>query len=177
MGGQLVTLPDISFRKGFAIQVDLKSGLNIIPEPYPFELFPECFHIKHLPASFHLPEVCRQIYSEAALTAYQQNFFLFDSPLERSHHTFDCLMAVQRRAIKSVQIGALRLYATMRGLRVVPMTNKLPNLKHILVSAPVLEYLKHAKKMHTGTYKDWQIAVSRRLREVEGDDVKVEFEK
>jgi hypothetical protein len=181
MGGQLVTLPNKFFQKGFAIQVDLKPRIkasNFVG--YSFDFDPNDFNIKRLPASFHLPEICRQIYSEATLTAYQQNIFLFDSPFERSRrHAFNCLRAVQRRAIKSVEIGALRLYATMRGgLKVVPMTDKLPNLKFILVSATaLLKTAQVADELQHGTEKDWQIAVSRRLREVEGDNIKVEFEK
>jgi hypothetical protein len=180
MGGQLVTLPNKFFQKGFAIQVDLKPRLkasNFVGLSFDFK--PKDFNFKRLPASFHLPEVCRQIYSEAALTAYQQNIFLIDSSFQRScHHAFNCLRAVQRRAIKSVEIGFLRLCATMRGLKVVPMTDKLPSLKFILVSATaLLKTAQVADELQHGTEKDWQIAVSRRLREVEGDNIKVEFEK
>jgi hypothetical protein len=176
MGGQLINCPISSRQKGFAIQVDLKTNASR-SNPYAFELDPNCFKIKRSPASFHLPEVCRQIYSEAALTAYQQNVFLFNGPLVQTNRYFNRLMAVQRRAIKSVEIGAVRLYATMRGLQVVPMTDKLPNLKYILVSAPALKYAQYADELQNSTNKDWQIAVSRRLREVEGDNIKVEFEK
>lgn len=178
MGGQLVTLPRYSGQKGFAIEVDLKPGLDASGiVPYVFDYFSNNFNIKRLLASFHLPEVCRQIYSEAALTAYQQNIFMFESTSE----WFDCLRAVQRKAIESVEIGAGRLYATMKISQVVLMTNTLPNLRYILVSAPALRHAQNWYAISGGsqnsTDKDWHGAVMRRLREVNGDNIKIEFEK
>lgn len=178
MGGQLVALPVFLRRKGFAVQVDLKTNSSDF-DPYAFDMHPSHFDIKLLPASFHLPEVCRQIYSEAALTAYHQNVFLFNGPLEERYGLFDCLMEVQREAIQSVEIGATHLFWTIRSYEFAePMTDILPNLEHILVSARALEYTCCGMPtLRNKVIEEVQTVVMQRLREVYGDNIKIEFEK
>lgn len=174
MGGQLVYFPHVSLWKGFAIQADLNANLLDI-DPYSHH-----YNIKRLPAAFHLPEVCRQIYSEAALTAYQQNVFIFNGPTNQNESRLDLLMEVQRSAIKSVEIGSLRLWLTVADKQVAPMTDSLPNLEHILVSAAALEYTCYALSWQdwwVDVNEKWQTVVLRKLREVYGDQIKIEFEK
>jgi hypothetical protein len=178
MGGQLIALPTLLRQNGFAVQVDKKTNAPDI-DPYEFDLYPSFFNTKRLPASFHLLEVCRQIYSEAALTAYQQTVFLFGGPLRQSNNRFDRLMAVQRRAIKSVEIGGSRLYHTVISRLVSPMTDSLPNLERILVSAAAEDYACYGyawQELRVNVNEGWQIFVLRRLREVYGDEIKIEFE-
>lgn len=175
MGVQLVTLPKYSGQKGFAIE----PGLDVSDAvPYMFDHYAK-FNIKRLLASFHLPEVCRQIYSEGALTAYQQNVFLFNGPLERKYGRFDCLMEVQREAIQSVEIGATHLNWTIRRYEFAePMTDVFPNLEHILVSAQALKYTSCGlPTLRNKVIEEVQTVVLQRLREVYGDNIKIEFEK
>lgn len=181
MGGQLINVPWSPFQKSFAVQIDMKPDHDASKwNPWTLDMDPNVFDIKRLPAAFHLPEVCRQIYSEAALTAYQQSIFLFNDPFQRSNTVLNRLMPVQRRAINSVGIGVARIYAFMteHWPRVVPMTDKLPNLEYILVPASVpncacFETLFQALQIHVD---EWEYVVMRRLREVHGDKINIEFE-
>jgi hypothetical protein len=167
VGGQLIAFPMFSWRKGLAIQIDQKPNASDL-NTYEFGLRPNHFHIKRLPASFHVPEVCRQIYSEAALTAYQQNVFFNNGQLKPKSKLFDCLMEVQKRTIKSVEIGPPYLHRIMINCQyAAPMTDNLPNLEHILVSAPALEFtLRGLPTLQIKDTQEGQKDVLQRLRKV-----------
>ncbi|KAJ8110974.1 hypothetical protein OPT61_g6316 [Boeremia exigua] len=103
-GGQLVELPRRMQRdhtvkksrtvKGGAVRFwEYCRSRNV-------HVYNESQRSRRIIAAFHLPEVCRQIYAETALTSYRENVFLYDYD---NKSMVLALMAAQRRAITTLQ--------------------------------------------------------------------------
>lgn len=95
-------------------------------------------------AAFHLPEVCRQIYAEAALLSYtQNNFVCYGYPVGRNHPAAR-LMAAQRRAITSIQPTPRLVHDMMAiGKRILEGIRKVwPNVQKILLTSDAFTYVR-----------------------------------
>lgn len=145
------------------------------------------------PASqFQLPKVCRQMYSETVLAAFEQNIYYI-----RFYNTMlstwsSSLLPAQRNAITRVSIGRGALFAYMR----LALTNctesvhpekairkKLPSLKTIFVSqSNVKDAQNRARNWRFYRSQDCENdekrkdSVVKNLKDREGSDIEVEFE-
>ncbi|KAJ4382930.1 beta transducin [Didymella sp. IMI 355093] len=139
IGGQLVVLPDEENSKGFAIRIKLKEdSTGYIPLTFCGQ--EAHFEITKLRAAFHLPEVCRQVYSETVLTSYRENVFLCDSVYPATKTSFGRLKAAQRKAITAVEFNPWVLYSHVALISTIqPVTSTLPNMKVISVSSVALK--------------------------------------
>lgn len=136
-------------------------------------------HGSIVPVAFRLPEVCRQIYSEAALTAYYENVFMLIT-----NSSVEALTLAQRKAITNVRIGhkLLSTYLTRR-LRIKPLRRSLPDLQHIIVSESILENVVMIRydisdvwpetDDKVAHFKDWML---QRIKSKDGDMIKVTFD-
>lgn len=143
MGGMLVMLPYIKPTMGCAVQIDLKVG-GYAPSQTEIMYHNEpVYKLTKQPAAFHLPEVCRQVYAETALTAYEQNVFLCDIQF-LSHSVMARLTATQRKAIRSVELAPYLFYDLVKGhqTRFESVTLRLPNIKIISLSNVATESAK-----------------------------------
>ncbi|KAJ8110972.1 hypothetical protein OPT61_g6314 [Boeremia exigua] len=177
MGGQLIAFPNRNHAKGCAVMCETRADAGFCcPRSHSNYIYPTMR--LQVEAAFHLPEVCRQIYAETALTAYQQNTFIFKAG------SMACLTAAQRRAITKVQINIGRLHCHMEHdflQRWNPITHLLPNASCILVTGSALGYLKRHRACFEGTsgredQVTMQAWVSQNLRNIYGDKMKVVFE-
>lgn len=179
MGGQLVFLPHNTSRKGYAPEYRIRPGIHCSSIVQSIPRSGTC-KITRLPAAFHLPEVCRQIYSETVLTAYQQNIFLFEEFHMRKTRPLSHIMVAQRRAITAVKIVDTLLHKLMRDYVRIPITFVLPNLECILISAKTSNFARHHYSLGfapgtTTSTEEWQAIVAQKLKKLHGD-VKVVFE-
>jgi hypothetical protein len=62
------------------------------------------------PSAFHLPEVCRQVYVETALTSYKANAFICEMTILSQTQPMRRLMAAQRRAVTTLEPMPRALY-------------------------------------------------------------------
>lgn len=180
MGGKLVRLPHITGATGSAVRAQFTQRINWIN----MNFYKKLEYVK-LPAAFHLPEVCRQIYSETALTSYQQNTFIYASHHLSSASSMTRLIVAQRRAITSIKISPNALYQHLKGLYGRPrksITSKLPNLKTILVTRHALRFtranLKRRSIVPGSRYwskYQWKLLIRQKLQEQEGASVEVKF--
>ncbi|KAJ4341963.1 beta transducin [Ascochyta clinopodiicola] len=169
MGGQLVVLPDDQYVKGCAMKLGPGSYRHTGTK---------------LLAAFHLPEVSRQVYSETALTSYQQNIFMLDYRNLSTRNSVTRLMAAQRRAITKVEIGydVLTHYLSVYECHFVKLiTDLLPNLEVIFVTTEALSHIQ-GYKPKSSPYQDFRneeeskAYITSILKEQEGDRIAVEFE-
>jgi len=136
-------------------------------------------------SAFHLPEVCRKIYSETALVAYSQSTFTFGLEYLNSRNCLTLLKPVQRRAITSIELDpeVLNHYVDDIPRNMLSDRTRLnrkpfkatffPNLKRLIISRLTFEYTwKDKKYMLQADYKEW---ITRALQRREGRDIKVEF--
>lgn len=137
-----------------------------------------------VPAAFHLPEVCRQIYFEAALTSYRQNMFALNSGHLSTKNSITRLMAAQRRAIRSVLFTPGLLYEHLDKHFLTwykSMTHTLPNLKNICVPRSTLLDTKlifydYRSTLASNYEKVDQALILKRLKSVYGDEINIQFE-
>ena len=135
--------------------------------------------------AFHLPEVCRQIYSETALVAYSQSTFTFGAEYLNCRNCLTLLKPVQRRAIISIELDPKVLnlcvddtpwymFNDRTGLNFKPFkATFFPNLERFIISRLAFECIWRDKKpMSQGDCKEW---ITRALQRREGCDIKVEF--
>lgn len=150
---------------------------------------------ERLPAAFHLPEVCRQIYSETALTAYTHSTFIVGEDCLTFQNDLNFLQNAQRRAISSIEPDykalAYRVKQQIdhdRRIRIDPSSrlapNKtfkwryFPNLKTIVVTKVAFRYmqLRVTSGPKKGTSREkWQEWLTELLQRGEGKGVEVEF--
>lgn len=134
------------------------------------------------PTAFHLPEVCRQIYADTAITAYGLSIFMLD---REDGDWIDTLSPGQLHAIAQVEpfvylavdmysgcINSVSENSRMRSLR-----QRFRNLKEVHITEDTVRRIMFAN--HGGP--DWQKETERDsvvalIKEKEGDDVVVIFQ-
>lgn len=92
-------------------------------------------------SAFHLPEVCRQVYAETALTSYRENSFVCDTIYIKRKHSMSRLMIAQRRAITTLEMDPEAfLVMLLRYERLTPvyLRDVLPNVRSLTVSLSAL---------------------------------------
>ena len=88
------------------------------------------------PSAYHLPEVCRQVYSETATLAYKLNMFILGASQVLSPNWATMLLPAQREAITRIKpeprylMLLVDMYATRTHLR----GQTQPSLRTIIVS-------------------------------------------
>ena len=142
-------------------------------------------------SAFHLPEVCRQIYSETATLAYSINTFLLSRRGEHPEGGWaKKLTAGQRNAISSVQMNNEDLEPFLRTNR-EPLTEKVfPNLKRIWVTEATMRHYKTWKSFirynaniprHPDEDRDlshieyFDLVIVPNLKKVHGNDIQIKL--
>jgi hypothetical protein len=182
MGGQLVVLPDEDDSKGCAMRIKVKDDCTG-DIPLTFRTHLEATKLR---AAFHLPEVCRQVYSETVLTSYRENVFLCGSVYPTIKMSFGRLKAAQRKAITAVEFNPLVLYCHVKpNPETKPVTSALPNIKFISVSSVALRDVQRLCKLIHGDDTEvaglrgkamWQMWLRKKLAGIYGDGMRVHFE-
>ena len=101
-------------------------------------------------SAFHLPEVCRQIYSETAVALYQGNVFVADADFVQSFYTargdpISRLLPAQKKAITVLQLtcDSLRLllrHAVMfHPARQLQLRKRVPGIRILRIGRFVME--------------------------------------
>jgi hypothetical protein len=111
--------------------------------------------------------------------SYFNNTFYFQTRyLSNRPGSMHRLMAAQRQAMSSVQIGLLLLcgYVSFFTQAPKPVTSVLPNLKTTLVLAATIELLKTKPSLDFGADELWRAGALDRLRDVHGDGITIQFE-
>lgn len=160
----------LSARKGGAIALDAH-GEPILKHKDNFG--PICCPLRDLSA-FHLPEVCRQVYAETSTLAFSVNTFLLGRrAFSQKYNWNKTLMLAQRDAITKVEFGHRDLYISLYSPHPISLRSRgFRNLKDCYIP---LQTLKNFTQNWVD--RDWVAYISRRLKEVEGDDLVVTFEK
>jgi hypothetical protein len=172
MGGQLVKFteeanPRVKYLRFPLFEQPFSTGIWVVPI--------------RLTSALHLPEVCRQIYSETALTLYKENTFIYERCKGSTKNPLDQLLVAQRTAMASLIPGPLVLETMLLGWphHLTSLRKRhLPNLQTIFITRPVMEAVK-ILSMGYGTrwtLDQWQRHFSSRIKAKEGNDVKVIFE-
>ncbi|KAF3001953.1 hypothetical protein E8E13_007220 [Curvularia kusanoi] len=180
LSNELVRLPDhIYTEKGGAVRYTRDRDVDFkITDRYYFRHWACPRQSEDLASAFHLPEVCRQIYSEIALVAYSMSTFAFGTEYLRSRNGISSLKPVQRRAITSVELEPWGLGCCFRrpNYKLIKDTY-FPNLERLIISKAALEYVKVLLRHEVGNLRDeeWKDHITRALRVREGSTVKVEF--
>lgn len=131
MGYQYVTIPKNKKEKGRAVRID--SDKTIVEE---------------VPSAFHLPEVCRQIYSEAALLGFKLNTFLISHWSSYSDLGRRQIFLGQRECITTVRLMPDSFFRTRfqgKSLR----NNGFPNLTRVEASLDLVDRVD--RQPHTDT--------------------------
>lgn len=177
-GGQLVMLPENSYwywyeEKGGAICFEPEKELILtIGNVHTID------RIRGSPteviSAFHLPEVCRQIYAETALTSYRENIFLCDSlSISRTSH-MSRLIVAQRRAITTVEFHPRVLwYIIDLEEDKLPrrITTVLPNVRSFSITKLAMEYVRlrrmrnRREPRESWSQEQWRAWVTARLKQ------------
>ena len=186
MGGQTVKFPwSQPFCKGRAVSTSSNGPADLsfdnISNSFPYRTD---INVTKLPSAFHLPEVCRQIYSETALTAYRHNTFIIEIAHMTSRNSLVRLMAAQRRAIASVILGPNVLCRHLRSdflTKHKPLTHKMPNLAIIVITEAALQRVEFMYKNNSMSNifekkPALRAHIVQKLQVVYGDGLEVQFE-
>jgi hypothetical protein len=169
MGGEYIKGPGhktIKLQQGFAI---------VHPDR------PEC----RAPCAFHLPEVCRQVYSETTMLAYKHNIFILDKLWYQYwiDPWTNQLLPVQRRAITAVVPTTSFFLSYLLGNRL--LRDILPNLKCVEFTTGIFWSAVYYMDRYRVASKAYRFYSSEAMQEWiietiqirEGDDIEVKFEK
>lgn len=176
--GSLLCSQRQSQKKGGAVtftKADMKQRAD--PD-YRWDNFTQSWPVKKRSA-FHLPGVCRQIYSETALLLYSHNTFVFLHEHFDNHSPFMDLLAAQREAVTAVELSPIALMVHFACGNSRPLRQMhLPNLKRLHVSKDAVQHVDAIVSNHRGSpftqeCKPW---IETRLRFFEGEDLHVVFE-
>jgi hypothetical protein len=154
--------------------------------------FPKGFAIVHpqqweekLPSAFHLPEVCRQIYTETATLAYKLNIFVinnFQLDAFEKNRWIQKRLPAQRNAITAIAPQKPVLNEFLDGD--MSFLQTFPNLEYIEITPetfsratngddPVVLRGRVAKMLITREEKEqWLLE---RIRKLDGDGIEVKF--
>jgi hypothetical protein len=198
MGGQYVKTP------GFATYIErggykthcgytTKGGAMLYP-PFRELKWPRVRHIEDpfprhqemkVPSAFHLPEVCRQVYSETAILGYSSNTLLLPRQHSFPRNWATGLLPAYRRAITRVEPEPrylCELVGGHKGLRPIK-TLGLPGLITIVVSRMALSYVSSYYRDYESdedeedeTDEEWQQWIKEMIKKSHGDDIEVVFE-
>lgn len=133
---------------------------------------------ERIPSAFHLPEVCRQIYSETAIAAYSKSTFVLTDDFITHPSNIKRLKAIQRRAITSIELhhGVLLCGLVYHFVEMPFRQTFFPNIKTIIIDELAFKavqrtigWLNH-KIMSEGDCKKW---LAEFLKESEGADIQV----
>ena len=174
MGGQYVKVPPCGEAKGGAVTP--RSRLRPRASKYKND---------KLPSAFHLPEVCRQIYSETATLAYRLNTFIADSSLLNYVNWSTRLLPAHRNAISAVEPEASFFQTWINSRAGSLRQQSFPKLQRIIVSKESMEevmtFFEYARRSFSladpGPLVDFQFWTVHKLKALEGEDIEVEFEK
>jgi hypothetical protein len=136
------------------------------------------------PSAFHLPEVCRQIYSETTTLGYSLNVFAVSYNLNYSSNWATGLLAAYRKAITHIEPDYLYLLDLVTELERRPMFKALPHITHIFVSEIAISYLLHiSARRHSrlpmtpaNTRDEWEAWITGQIKAGQGDHIEVVFE-
>lgn len=187
-GGQLVKLPSKwrTSEKGGAVRYDgdrslLATGdLNTIcnQRPGPTRVL----------SAFHLPEVCRQIYSETALISYGENVFDLTFIDLHSGSSMSRLMSAQRRAITTLKPDPRYLCSLPQDAGVwshfKPIRKFLPNVRLLIVTPLAMkavqlyhiQYTDRTGMAGSWTQEEWRTWLQQELGRWVDESVKMVFE-
>ncbi|KAH7076356.1 hypothetical protein BKA63DRAFT_564750 [Paraphoma chrysanthemicola] len=135
--------------------------------------------------AFHLPEVCRQIYSETATLAYALNTFIIDFDTGGNKDLIKNLLPAQKNAIRSVmpQFIFFERYVACEYGDVYKRSFKaiIPHLKRVEVPKDAIRLIKtfngsRVDPARSWTVEKWQQWVVEQVQKKEGDDIDVVFE-
>jgi len=163
-------------------------GGNYIEVPGDYDTNPKGNAISHptwpefVPLSaFHLPEVCRQIYSETAVLAYKLNIFVVGFGIGRSNSKWvKSLLPAQRNAITAIAPTDSFLDDYICGGYGKTLNETFPALKFIEVTGDALSRIMCFGTACMGTEnldtpEKWQEWIMERIKKTEGDDIEFEF--
>ncbi|KAH6638258.1 hypothetical protein C7974DRAFT_470996 [Boeremia exigua] len=187
-GGQLVVLRSRLSRTGKGGAVYCQKDEDLIKTAKTLQGF--CNHTQNftrMSSAFHLPEVCRQIYSETVLTSYRENIFVWDFSMFSNKRPMSQLMPVQRRSIQTLQPDRRALHWMMdRGRKLFGnnMLKVLPNLRTLRIDSFALKYVQlffithhlDEKQMRLWNQEEWQDNVAKQLASLTEAGVKILFE-
>lgn len=141
-----------------------------------------------IPSAFHLPETCRQIYSETALSAYSHSTFTFGIEFLNYHNGITRLKAVQRRAIKSVEPSpnaTPHCFGTDSRFSKPLKRTYFPNLSTFVVGRLAFEFVQRGAVEEILSHNDvsqfpksqaeWRAWITQKIKEKEGGDIEVVF--
>jgi hypothetical protein len=139
--------------------------------------------------AFHLPEVCRQLYAETAVLAYTLNTFIVDSHFLDYNTWASKLMPAQRNSIKYVVASQDFFSHHASDQHTLSLKHRahgpLRNLCHIRIRRDArnqflgdrsVAYLSNQDLTQDQTQEQWKAWTVRKLKEIEGEEVEVEFE-
>jgi hypothetical protein len=186
MGHQLIKAP--GGRNGDTSSTRSKTGSAILRPinevewerivfPWTVDVYPRDSTTKRVSA-FHLPEVCRQIYSETAVLGCKLNTFVITTSHLNYKNWAIGLLPVYRRAIQSIEPDTEYLATLVDGFARPLKLRVFPGLTTIIVSDIALDCLLHKyKRKYPGyTTDDWKSLVERKIHENHGQDLEVIFE-
>jgi hypothetical protein len=130
-------------------------------------------------SAFHLPEVCRKIYSETATLGYSLNTFVITSSHLNYNNWATGLLLAYRRAIQNIEPDPSYLESlTVRRLVRPIKSRDFPELTTIMVSNIALDYIsyKYKRTWPDCTTDDWKPIVERNIHENHGQDLEVVFQ-
>jgi hypothetical protein len=186
LGGELVQLPCYD-QRGYAARPRYKQERSVpehgIMSGYSF------LGIKKISSAFHLPQLCRQIYSETALVAFSSSTFVFDSDYLIYNTGILRLRPAQRRAITSIEpsSGALNRSVSKREHPRFKLPYAMykpfkqtffPNLKTIVVSKYAFKYVQQRVSEERGlnlSENEWKQWLTQALKQREGEEIQVVF--
>jgi hypothetical protein len=142
--------------------------------------------------AFHLPGVCRQLYAETAVLAYTLNTFTVDSEFLNYNTWASKLVPAQRNSIKYVVVSQDFLSYHVSDQPTLSLKRRsydpLRDLCHIRIPRDAREqflrdrsnsmyaYLSNQDLPQDQTEEQWKAWTVRKLKEIEGEEVEVEFE-
>jgi hypothetical protein len=134
-------------------------GSNYIEVPGDYDTNPKDNAISNptwsecvLLSAFHLPEVCRQIYSETAVLAYKLNIFIIGIGIGRSNKKWiKKLLSAQRDAITAIAPTDRFLDSYICCLNKKSIKDTFPNLEFMEVAASAFRRLMFYGRSCQGT--------------------------
>jgi hypothetical protein len=130
------------------------------------------------PHAFHLPEVSRQVYFETSTLGYKLNNFIIDFDMAGNKEYMEALLPGQREAITALMPETHFFETYIHEFYRKSLVQMFPNLDYIEVTGDALRLIlmfDRSIAANTRTTEEWEMFFAQKIKEKEGDGVKVIF--
>jgi len=107
------------------------------------------------PAAFHLPEVCRQVYAETALTSYKINTFICHDIVVSRTRPMARLVAAQRRAVTTLEPSFWALDDMIHFGNMQDVSRIWPQVCRVIITSEAMQWVWEKRMRYPSEEATW----------------------